>query len=262
MKPNIYARLLRVTAIGALSITTQVAIAEEHADKIIVSQNVLTMATSKPEQARPLAIAITGERISWVGAPEDMQAWTGPDTEVTDYGDQAVLPGFIDAHGHISFSALATTLANVASPPVGPVVTIADLQQTLRDYIEERGIATGEWVVGMGYDDSLITENRHPDRDDLDRILAQLERPTIDITPGFELEPQEASLVLTNARFEGRVFDETGARLPSEGLGISGELPLNVKVVRTGELERPVDVRFEVPRRFFDGIDWSYAGIT
>ena len=170
MKPNIYARLLRVTAIGALSITTQVAIAEEHADKIIVSQNVLTMATSNPEQARPLAIAITGERISWVGAPEDMQAWTGPDTEVTDYGDQAVLPGFIDAHGHISFSALATTLANVASPPVGPVVSIADLQQTLRDYIEERGIATGEWVVGMGYDDSLISENRHPDRDDLDRV--------------------------------------------------------------------------------------------
>lgn len=93
--------------------------------------------------------------------------------------------------------------------------------------------------------------------DDLDRILAQLERPTIDVTPGLTPEPDEAELVLTNARFEGRVFDETGARLPAEGLGISGQIPLNVRVHRTGHAKHPVDVQFEVPSRFFDGIDWS-----
>ena len=59
---------------------------------------------------------------------------------------------------------------------------------------------------------------RPRDRDDLDRILAQLERPTIDITPGYEMEPQETSLVLTNAQFEGRVFDETGLRKRLEQL--------------------------------------------
>lgn len=93
--------------------------------------------------------------------------------------------------------------------------------------------------------------------DDLDRILAQLERPTIDITPGLTPEPQETELVVTNAHFEGRVYDVNGNRLPQEGLGISGEVPLNVKVVRTGDHLRPLDVRFEVPTRFFDGIDWS-----
>lgn len=99
---------------------------------------------------------------------------------------------------------------------------------------------------------------RPRDAENLDRILAQLERPTVDVTPGFEQEPDEAELVLTNARFEGRVFDETaGARLPAEGLGISGHVPLNVRVQRTGEPTRPVDVRFEVPSRFFDGIDWA-----
>ena len=98
---------------------------------------------------------------------------------------------------------------------------------------------------------------RPRDADDLDRILAQLERPTIDVTPGFEQEPEETELVLTNARFEGRVFDETGARLPAEGLGISGQVPLNVRVQRTGDARRPVDVQFEVPSRFFDGIDWA-----
>ena len=98
---------------------------------------------------------------------------------------------------------------------------------------------------------------RPRDADDLDRILAQLERPTIDITPGIADEPNEAELVLTNARFEGRVFSQAGASLPTEGLGIAGNVPLNVKVVRTGDDARPLDVHFEVPTRFFDGVDWS-----
>ena len=157
-------------ACGALTFIWVWAYAAAPADMIVHSKHVLTMQDDGPGKSRPLAIAITGERIVWVGAVEAMGPWRGPDTQVVDYGAKAVLPGFIDAHGHISFSALATNLANVASPPVGPVQTIADLQQTLRGYIEERNIPEGEWVVGMGYDDSLITERRHPDRDDLDQV--------------------------------------------------------------------------------------------
>ena len=97
---------------------------------------------------------------------------------------------------------------------------------------------------------------------DLDEILTHLQHPTVDVTPGTAYGPTETELVLTNARFQGRVFDDSGSRLPDEGLGISGDIPLNVRVVRTGDKERPVDVKFEVPTRFFDGIDWSYAGIT
>ena len=96
-------------------------------------------------------------------------------------------------------------------------------------------------------------------QDDLDRILAQLERPTIDITPGLTSEPESTELTLVNARFEGRVFDASGERLPVDGLGIAGEVPLNVRVVRTGESNRPVDVQFEVPTRFFNGVDWAWS---
>lgn len=102
-------------------------------------------------------------------------------------------------------------------------------------------------------------EMRPRSEDDLERILAQLERPTIDITPGLTAEPEETELVLANARFEGRVFDTSGDRLPVDGLGIAGELPLNVRVVRTGEAARPLDVQFEVPTRFFDGVDWGWS---
>lgn len=92
---------------------------------------------------------------------------------------------------------------------------------------------------------------------DLDRVLAHLDGPTIDVGPTNGLQPEMAELVLTNARFEGRVFDAAGNRLPAEGLGISGHVPLNVRLERTGDEANPVEIRFEVPTRFFDGIEWS-----
>ncbi len=143
------------------------------ADTILISKHLLTMTGSGGEAVQAGAVAIAEGRIVWTGDPARAADWQDEQTAVVDYGDQAIMPGFIDAHGHVSFSAVATTVANVASPPVGPVQTIADLQNVLRSYIETRNLAPGEWVIGMGYDDSLLKETRHPDRDDLDAVSDQ-----------------------------------------------------------------------------------------
>ena len=137
------------------------------ADRLFVGDNILTM---DDKYANANAVAIKGEQIVWVGKHVE---WQGDAEEVIELGHRALLPGFIDAHGHLAFFARTVNLANVASPPVGAVVTIASLQEILRSYIEDRQIPAGEWVVGMGYDDSLIEEQRHPDRDDLDAVSAE-----------------------------------------------------------------------------------------
>jgi len=140
----------------------------EVADWILVSDNVITMASGDPRAAVPLGIAVKDGRILGVAEKDQLDAWTADGTTIVDVGDNTVLPGFIDAHGHVGFSALATTMANVASPPVGKVTNIATLQAQLRDFIATRNIPPGSWVIGMGYDDSLILEQRHPNRQDLD----------------------------------------------------------------------------------------------
>lgn len=134
------------------------------ADTLYVGKHILTM---DDQSADATAVAIRGEKIVWVGKRE---AWQGEAVNVVELDDRALLPGLIDAHGHLVFLARTVSLANVASPPVGAVVTIASLQEIMRSYIRDRHIAPGEWVVGMGYDDSLIEEQRHPDRDDLDAV--------------------------------------------------------------------------------------------
>ena len=138
-----------------------------HADTLYVGRHILTMNEAAGAVS---AVAVAGETIAWVG---DRDAWRGHADEVVELGQRALLPGFIDAHGHLSFMARTLGLANLAPPPVGGVTDIASLKQVMIDYIAAHDVAAGAWVVGFGYDDSLIAERRHPDRDDLDAVSTE-----------------------------------------------------------------------------------------
>ena len=160
---------LILTSVGLLLATSWIGEAHAAADKIFVSNNVVTMAPGV-RTAKALAVAVDNGKISWIGSAEDMAAQQDSATEIIQLGDRALLPGFIDAHGHLPGVGIFAQLANVASPPVGPVKTMADLIAELKQYVADKEIPEGEWVVGRGYDDSLIAEGRHPTRDDLDLV--------------------------------------------------------------------------------------------
>ncbi|MDZ7668757.1 MAG: amidohydrolase [Gammaproteobacteria bacterium] len=136
------------------------------ADTLYVGEHVITMDEAYRDAS---AVAVRGERIIWVGPHDE---WPGTAAATVELGDRALLPGFIDAHGHLSFFARTVNLANVASPPVGAVTDLASLGDELRAHIEARDIKPGEWVLGMGYDDSLLAEGRHPTAEDLDSVAA------------------------------------------------------------------------------------------
>ena len=138
------------------------------ADLIISSDKVILM--TGDQKAQPLSIAIKNEKIIWVGSHKNAKNIQG---KHIDFGDQAILPGFIDAHGHASYLAFATQVANLASPPVGGINTIKELQAELRKFIEESNLQPGEWVMGLGYDDSLLSEQRHPTKEDLDAVSTE-----------------------------------------------------------------------------------------
>ena len=137
----------------------------EKADLIISSNKVILM--TGHQKAQPLSIAIQNKKIVWIGSHTEAKKIQG---QRIDYHNQAILPGFIDAHGHASYLAFATQVANIASPPVGKVKTIKDLQENLKKFIKDSNLQPGEWVMGLGYDDSLLAEQRHPTKDDLDAV--------------------------------------------------------------------------------------------
>ena len=74
--------------------------APNEADLILSSSNVILMNADK--DAEPLSIAIVDKEIVWIGSIKEGKKIQG---KHLDYGDQSILPGFIDAHGHASFVA-------------------------------------------------------------------------------------------------------------------------------------------------------------
>ena len=50
---------------------------------------------------------------------------------------------------------------------------MAGLQDLLRAHIRDNALPPGTWVMGVGYDDALLAERRHPTRDDLDAVSTE-----------------------------------------------------------------------------------------
>lgn len=138
------------------------------ADIIFVGQNIITM-----DELGVTGVAVKGDRISFVGSAQDAMTRKGAETRVVELGEQALLPGFIDAHGHFSAFASRLDALDLSSPPVGNINSIDDIVSAIRNWIEIRQVPAGEIIHGVGYDDSLLAELRHPTREDLDRASTQ-----------------------------------------------------------------------------------------
>lgn len=137
---------------------------QQTADIIFIGDNIITM-----DQYNATAVAVAGDRIIAVGKPSEIGVAQGDSTRVIDLGSRALVPGFIDAHGHFGGVATYSALLDLSSPPVGNIENIDDIVAALQNWIRENNIPEGELVYGVGYDDSLLAERRHPTRRDLDR---------------------------------------------------------------------------------------------
>ncbi|MCU0919940.1 MAG: amidohydrolase family protein, partial [Burkholderiaceae bacterium] len=139
------------------------------AERIWTGGPILTM---NDKALRAEAVAEAGGRIVAVGSRAAVMKHRGPQTQVIDLQGRTLLPGFVDAHGHMMIGGLQALGANLLAPPDGEVTDIASLQRTLRDWLAANQAAVSEvkLIVGFGYDDSQLKERRHPTRDDLDAV--------------------------------------------------------------------------------------------
>ena len=136
------------------------------ADAAWIGGAVLTMNTDNDTAS---AVAIKDGRIIAVGTDSEVMATVGDDTALTDLNGKTMLPGFIDAHGHFPMAGdSALTQVAIQSPPVGTINSIPELLEALRAKAAET--PKGEWVFGMGYDDTLLAEKRHPTKEELDSV--------------------------------------------------------------------------------------------
>jgi hypothetical protein len=87
---------------------------------------------------------------------------------VLDLEGRTVVPGFIEAHGHFPGAGLTAVAADLNSPPIGEVRTIEEALAALRAVDAKR--PGDDWLIGFGYDDTMLEEQRHLTRADLDSV--------------------------------------------------------------------------------------------
>ena len=91
-------------------------------------------------------------------------------SETLDAGGRTLLPGFIDAHGHvIALGVHALQLDLVGTSSLG------ELQQRLKDYAAAHPEA--KWILGAGWNQELWPDKRFPTAADLDRAVG--DRPVV-----------------------------------------------------------------------------------
>jgi predicted amidohydrolase YtcJ len=120
------------------------------------------------------AVLISNGKIAATG-PLDQLRKQARKAKRIDLKGRTLLPGFIDAHGHVSYVGQAESMAKLAPPPVGGVDSIEKLQEVLRAWLSK--LPADAPLVGNGYDDSQLAEKRHPTRQDLDAVAT--DRPII-----------------------------------------------------------------------------------
>ncbi len=139
-----------------------------HPDVVYVNGDVVTLDKSNTQAE---AVATWQDKIVAVGSTVQLQKMAGPRTKIVDLGGKTLVPGLIEPHNHFSmYGPMALITVNLSSPPVGQIRNMNELQEGLK---EKASItAKGGWIIGIGYDDTTIEENRHPTRYDLDKASA------------------------------------------------------------------------------------------
>lgn len=130
------------------------------ADLIISNANIYTMDASRPKAS---TLAIKDGKI--IAVDIDANPLKGHSTEWIDAENKTVLPGLIESHAHpIHFAAnlLQLDLRAEVTPDIDSIL------EAVRQKAE--GTPKGQWIIGMGWDDSKLKEKRFPTIEELSEV--------------------------------------------------------------------------------------------
>lgn len=152
------------------------------------------------------AIAIAGGRVVATGLAGEIGSMAGPGTQVIDLAGRAVLPSFTDSHTHFHRAAIVRRLFldfDVLRP-----ASIGEILDHVARRSEE--LPPGAWLQGDSLSVAGLAEGRFPDRDQLDRVVA--ERPVVLRGIGKHVVAAN-SLALRIAGIDGTTEDPPGGRI-------------------------------------------------
>jgi predicted amidohydrolase YtcJ len=119
--------------------------------------------TANDKQPRAEAVAVKGNKIVYVGNNGGATRLTGAATRVIDLKGATVLPGFTDAHMHLSGVGQREMTLNLEGTK-----SLDEFLARVKERVDQA--RPGQWVTGRGWIETFWKPPVFPTRQDLDRI--------------------------------------------------------------------------------------------
>jgi len=152
---------MKVILLGvSLLLLTLVIPPQSAADIVFKNGNVYT---ANDKSAKAQAIAVKGDKIVFVGTNEAAQKFVGTNTRVIDLKGNTVLPGFTDAHQHLSGVGQREMTLNLEG-----TTSLQDLLAKVKARVDQA--QPGQWITGRGWIETHWEPSVFPTRWDLDTV--------------------------------------------------------------------------------------------
>lgn len=143
-----------------LLLTLVIPAPQSAADIVFKNGNVYT---ANDKSAKAQAIAVKGDKIVFVGTNEAAQKFVGTNTRVIDLKGNTVLPGFTDAHQHLSGVGQREMTLNLEG-----TTSLQDLLAKVKARVDQA--QPGQWITGRGWIETHWNPPVFPTRWDLDSV--------------------------------------------------------------------------------------------
>ena len=116
------------------------------------------------------AVGVKGNKIVFVGSNEDIDKLIDEKTQVIDLKGRALMPGINDSHYHPILNGMIGTDLDSAMVDTGfaRAKDIPALLAILKAVTDSK--APGKWVSSMGFEATLLKEQRYPTLEELDAV--------------------------------------------------------------------------------------------
>ena len=132
------------------------------ADTVFVNGQVVTV---DAENRICEAVAVRNGWIVAVGTNDEVKSMIGDSTKIVDLGGMTLVPGFIDAHMHITLYGTNKLGVSCKAPHIE---SLSDILTDLKEKVEQT--PKEQWVRAWGFNDTKVVEQRFLTKEELDEV--------------------------------------------------------------------------------------------
>jgi len=224
---------------------------QQPADLIITNARIYTV-----DETHPLAdaMAVRGGKVQFVGSSGAVMALKGASTRMIDLNGRTVIPGMVDAHGHVDNLGLALRTVDLTG-------TSSYDEVIARVVARAKNTPPGQWIIGRGWDQNDWGDTRFPTHE---KLTAAVPNNPVYLTRVDGHAGLANAAALKAATITAQTKDPSGGHIERTANGSpAGVFVDNAQGLLGGVIPRPTreQMKADVQAAIAEAQKWGLTGV-